>query len=115
MPKDLLISSIGLALFIICPRMAGMVYVIAKHSQVSLVYTALFGSIVAIPLVVAMVLVFAKFGLWGALAFCILTDLGAAFVMKAISIRAGIETLVIAMFVIIGVKLAPFITNVFMK
>jgi hypothetical protein len=39
MPKDLLISSIGLALFIICPRMAGMVYVIAKNSQVSLVYT----------------------------------------------------------------------------
>jgi len=95
--------------------MAGMVYVIAKHSQVSLVYTALFGSIVAVPLVVAMVLVFAKFGLWGALAFCILTDLGAAFVMKEISIRAGIETLVIAMFVIIGVKVSPFITNVFMK
>jgi len=35
--------------------------------------------------------------------------------MKEISIRAGIETLVIAMFVIIGVKVAPFITNVFMK
>jgi len=115
MPKDLVISSLGLALFIICPRMAGMVYIIARHSQVSLVYTALFGSIVAIPLVVAMVLVFAKFGLWGALAFCIVTDLGAAFVMKEISIRAGIETLVIAMFVIIGVKVAPFITNVFMK
>lgn len=115
MPKDLLISSIGLALFIVCPRMAGMAYVIAKNSQVSLVYTALFGSIVAIPLVVAMVLVFAKFGLWGALAFCILTDFGAAFVMKEISVRAGIETLVIAIFVIIGVKIAPFITNVFMK
>jgi hypothetical protein len=115
MPKDLLISSIGLALFIICPRMAGMVYVIAKNSQVSLVYTALFGTIIAIPLVIAMVLIFAKFGLWGALAFCVLTDLGAAFVMKEISIRAGIETLVIATFVIIGVKIAPYITNVFMK
>ena len=105
----------GLALFIICPRMAGMVYIIAKHSQVSLVYTALFGSIIAIPLVVAMVWVFAGFGLWGALAFCILTDLGAAFVMKEIDIRAGIETLVIAVFVIIGVKVAPLITKVFMK
>ena len=81
MPRDLLISSVGLALFIVCPRMAGMVCVIAKHSQVSLVYTALFGSIVAIPLVIVMVLVFAKFGLWGALAFCVLTDLGAAFVI----------------------------------
>ena len=115
MPRDLLISSVGLALFIVCPRMAGMVCVIAKHSQVSLVYTALFGSIVAIPLVIVMVLVFAKFGLWGALAFCVLTDLGAAFVIKEISIRAGIETFVIAMFVIIGVKVAPFVANVLMK
>jgi hypothetical protein len=115
MPKDLLISSIGLALFIVCPRMAGMVYVIAKNSPVSLVYTALIGTIVAIPFVVAMVLIFAKFGLWGALAFCILTDLGAAFVMKEISIRAGIETFVIAIFVIIGVKVAPFITNMVVK
>ncbi len=115
MPKGLLLASIGLALFIICPRMAGMVYVIARHSQVSLVYTALFGSILAIPLVVVMVLIFAKFGLWGALTFCVLTDLGAAFVMKDISIRAGIETLVIAVFVIIGVKVAPAITSVFIK
>ena len=115
MPRDLLISSVGLALFIVCPRMAGMVCVIAKHSQVSLVYTALFGSIVAIPLVIVMALVFAKFGLWGALAFCVLTDLGAAFVIKEISIRAGIETFVIAMFVIIGVKVAPFVANVLMK
>lgn len=64
MPKELLISGIGLALFIVCPRMAGMVYIIAKHSHVSLVYTALFGSIVTIPLVIAMVLLFAKFVLW---------------------------------------------------
>jgi hypothetical protein len=115
MPKDLLISSIGLALFIICPRMAGMVCVIAKNSHVSLVYTALLGSIIAIPFVLLMVLVFAKFGLWGALSFCILTDLGAAFIMKEISIRAGIETFVIAVFVIIGVKVAPFITNMVVK
>lgn len=115
MPKDLFISSIGLALFIICPRMAGMVHVIAKHSQVSLVYTALLGSIVAIPLVVVMVLVFERFGLWGALAFCILTDLAAAFVMKEISIRAGVETLIIAVFVILGVKVAPSIANLFVK
>ena len=114
MERQLLISSLGLALFIICPRMAGMVYVIAKNSHVSLVYTALFGTVIAIPLVIAMVLIFARFGLWGALAFCVLTDLAAAFVMKDISIRAGLETLVIAVFVIIGVRLAPYITNMFL-
>jgi len=92
-----------------------MVHVIAKHSSVSLVSTALLGSIAAIPFVIIMVLVFAKFGLWGALAFCIFTDLGAAFIMKEISIRAGAETLVIAVFVIIGVKAAPLITNLLIR
>lgn len=111
MTKELMMASIGLSLFIVCPRMAGMVNVIAKHSQVSLIYVALLGSILAIPLIVAIVLVFAHFGLWGALAFCVLTDLGAAFIMKEISISAGIETFIIAIFVIIGVKIAPYIAN----
>ena len=115
MTKELIMASIGMSLFIICPRMAGMVNIIAKNSQVSLVYTALFGTILSIPLVVAMVLIFAKFGIWGALAFCVLTDLGAAFFMKEISLKAGIETLIIAIFVIIGVKMAPYITNIFIK
>lgn len=115
MSKDLLLSGIALSLFIICPRMAGMVCILAKHSHVSLVYTALLGSILAIPLVIVMVLIFAKFGLWGALAFCVLTDLGAAFMMKEVSIRAGIETFIIALFVIAGVKAAPYVAGAFMR
>ena len=115
MPKDLLLSSVALSLFIICPRMAGMVYILAKHTHVSLVYAALLGSIFAIPLIIVMVLIFAKFGICGALAFCVLTDLGAAFIMKEVSIRAGIETFIIAVFVIIGVKAAPYITSIFMR
>jgi len=115
MSRELVLSSMGLALFIICPRMAGMACVIARHSQVSLVQTALLGSIVAIPLVVAMVVIFSKSGLWGALAFCVLTDVGAAFVMKEINMRAGVETLIIAAFVIIGVKAAPVITHMIVR
>ena len=111
MTKELLISSIGLSLFIVCPRIAGMVNVIAKQSQVSLIYVALIGSILAIPLIVTTVLIFSSFGLWGALAFCIITDLGAALIMKELSVSAGIETFVIAIFLIIGVKIAPYITN----
>lgn len=115
MTKELLISSIGLSLFIVCPRIAGMVNVIAKNSQASLINVALLGSILAIPLIVITVLIFSRFGLWGALAFCVITDLGAAFIMKELSASAGIETFVIAMFLIIGVKIAPYITNMLMK
>ncbi|MGD9160854.1 MAG: hypothetical protein PVG39_20715 [Desulfobacteraceae bacterium] len=115
MTKELLIGSIGLALFIICPRMAGMVHIISKHSNAPLFQTALLGSIISIPLVLVIVLVFDKYGLWGALAFCIITDLGAAFFMKELSIKAGIETFIIAVFVILGVKMAPVLTNLFIK
>ncbi|WP_024336050.1 hypothetical protein [Desulfotignum balticum] len=115
MTKELMVGSIGLALFIICPRMAGMVHIISKHSNASLIYTALLGSVMSVPLVLVIVLVFGKYGLWGALAFCIITDLGAAFFMKELSIKAGIETFIIAMFVILGVKVAPYLTNIFIK
>lgn len=115
MQKELLIAGIGLALFIVCPRMAGMVNVVAKYSRTSLVSTALLGTIISIPLVIIMVLVFAKFGIWSALGFCVLTDLGAAFLMKEINLKAGIETLIIALFVLAGVKAAPYITNMFVK
>jgi hypothetical protein len=115
MTKELIVASIGMALFIICPRMAGMVNIISKHSDVSMITVAVLGSILSIPLVVAIVLIFAKFGLWGALTFCVLTDLGAAFFMKELSVRAGIETLIVAVFVIIGVRIAPLITNLFLK
>ena len=44
-----------------------------------------------------------------------LTDLGAALMMKQVSFRAGLETLVIAVFVVIGVKTAPYICNLFIR
>ncbi len=123
MTKELLIASTGLALFIICPRMAGMVHIIKKFSGVPLYQTALLGGIIALPMIVLMVWVFSKSGtlfgpqnaVWGALAFCVLTDILSAFFMKEISVRAGIETLVIAIFVIIGVKAAPYVTNIFFE
>ena len=115
MSKELLIASMGMALFIICPRMAGMVNTIASYSKISLLATAFLGTVISIPLVLVMVLVFAKFGVLGALAFCVATDLGAAFFMKEISTKAGIETLVIAVFVFLGVKAAPYISKMFIK
>jgi hypothetical protein len=115
MQKDLLIASIGFSLFIICPRMAGMAHIITKHSNISLFYTALLGGIISIPLVLLMVFIFGKFGIFGALAFCILTDILSALFMKEINFNAGVETLIIALFVILGVKVAPYITNFFQK
>ncbi|WIF95078.1 hypothetical protein [Caminicella sporogenes] len=109
--KENIIASIGFAFFVVCPRMAGMMYVISKHSNTSMLYTILLGIVVSIPLLMIMVYVFDKAGVWGTLGFCVLTDFISALIMKSISIRAGIETFIIAIFVIIGVKLTPYISS----
>jgi hypothetical protein len=76
-----------------------------------MVATIMVGALASLRVLVFMVFVFSHWGVWGALAVCVLTDLGAAFVMKEISLRAGVETLVIAVFVIIGVRVAPHIAR----
>ena len=109
--KELLIVSAAFALFILCPRMAGMTKVISNASNVDLVKVVVFGTVVALPLIIAMALIFARYGLVVALAFCVVTDFAAAFAMREISMKAGLETLIIALFVIIGVKVASIISG----
>lgn len=108
---SLLVVSIAFALFIVCPRMAGMTNVITKATQTNIIQVAIIGTILSLPLIIAMILIFRQYGLIGALGFCVLTDVGAALVMKEISLKAGIETFIIALFVIIGVKVASIISS----
>jgi hypothetical protein len=115
MDNKLLLTATALAFFIICPRMAGMVHVVCKYSELPLMKTALIGSIIAIPLVLLMVWIFSKFSITGTLVFCILTDLASAFLMKSINIKASIDTIIIAIFVLIAVKIAPLISGVIIK
>ena len=107
----LLIVSVAFALFIVCPRMAAMTNVITKATQTNIIQVAIVGTIISLPLIIAMVLIFRQYGLIAALGFCILTDVGAALVMKGISLKAGLETFIIAMFVILGVKVASVISG----
>ncbi len=115
MLKELFIAGVSFGLFVVCPRMAGMMHIINKHTNVSMLITVLLGVLISIPILLLMVFTFSKFGVWGALSVCVLTDLGAALVMKEISMRAGFETFVIAVFVIIGVKIAPLLSKLIIK
>ncbi|MBI9068264.1 MAG: hypothetical protein JEZ09_13305 [Salinivirgaceae bacterium] len=112
MNSEILITAIAFALFIVCPRMAGMLHVICENSKMSLFKTAFLGSLIAIPLILLMVWVFAQFGVVGALIFCVGTDLLAAYLLKNISYKVGFETIIIAGFVFIAVKVAPLISGV---
>ncbi len=115
MSKELLIAGVSFGLFVVCPRMAGMMHIINKYANVSLLITVLFGVLISMPILLLMVFVFSKFGIWGALSICVLTDLGAAFFMKEISLKAGFETFIIAVFVIVGVKTAPLLSKLIIK
>jgi hypothetical protein len=108
--NNVLVASIGFALFIVCPRMAGMANVIAKSSNTNLILVSVIGTLIALPLIVLMVVIYRYYGLWAALAFAVITDVVAALTMGAISWKASLETLIIAVFVLVGVKVARLIS-----
>ena len=108
-----LLAALAFAFFIVCPRMAGITSVIAKSVDVDVVKLAVLGTVLSLPLVVAMVLVFQRYGLAAALAFAVATDLISALAVGEISFKAGLETLIIAAFVFAGVRIASTISAYF--
>ena len=92
MPQ-LLIAAVAFAFFILCPRMAGMASVIANASKVNLILVAVLGTLISLPLIIAMVVIFQHYGLWAALAFAVFTDALAALTMGAISWKSSLGTL----------------------
>ena len=101
-----LIASIAFALFILCPRMAGMASVIANATQLNLILVTVIGTLISLPLIILMVIIFNHYGLWAALAFAVFTDVLAALAMGAINWKASVETFIIAIFVLVGVRVA---------
>ncbi|RLG28901.1 hypothetical protein DRO03_08615 [Methanosarcinales archaeon] len=63
--KELLIASTAFALFVICPRMAGMTNIIASATHLSIIRIAVLGTALALPLIILMALIFEEYG-----AFC---------------------------------------------
>lgn len=111
MSKLLILISMVFGLFIVCPRMAGMMYIINKNTEVVFWKVVILGTIISIPILMLMVYVFDHYGIWGSLIFCVVTDFISAYLIKEVSISAAIETIVIAVFVIAGVKLAPLVVK----
>lgn len=109
--KEITLASAAMGFFIICPRMAAMLHVIAKHSNTPLYTVALLGTIFSIPLMLIIVRIFGSYGLAAAVGFCLLTDIAAALLLSGTGWKAPLETAVIAAFVLLGVKVAPLISN----
>lgn len=110
--QTIIFVSIAFAFFIVCPRMAGMTHVITSHTQTNIYYVSIIGTIISIPLLLVMVSLLKNYGLIAAVGFCVLTDIAAALLMgKVVSPKAGLETFIIAIFLIAGARVAPLISS----
>ncbi len=112
-PVLLSIVSIAFAFFIMCPRMAGMIAVVARVKNVNPYVATVIGGLIAIPLIMAMVYITMRFGVHIAILAAAATDVLAAVMMGNFKIRYGIEIAIIALFIWIGVitarHIAPYI------
>ena len=81
------------------------------RAHLSIIRIAVLGTVLALPLIILMALIFKEYGLFAALLLCVVTDLMAVVVMKGISFKAGVETLIIALFVVVGVKVAAMVSG----
>lgn len=106
--REMVTASLAFAFFIVCPRMAGMVGIIGKHSSLPLWKITVFGTMASIPVLVLMVWMFSKWNVGGALALCVITDLAAVFLMRSISFSAAAQTAIVAAFVLLGIKVGQW-------
>ena len=107
----LLMVSLAFAFFIVCPRMAGMVYAIVKATNTNMLLVGVIGTVISLPLVLAMIFIFQRWGVLGALGFAVLTDLAAALLMGKLDFKAGVEVFIIALFLILGVRVASLVSS----
>ena len=111
-----IILAVAFAFFIMCPRMAGMCAVISKMYNVNPYVTAIIGGFIAVPLIILMVFLTINFGITVAIIAAVITDILASIIAGTFELRYGVEIIVIAFFVWVGVitadKIAPMIENV---
>ena len=113
---DIVTTSLAFALFIVCPRMAGMCAVISKIHQVNPYIISITGTILSTPLVVLLLYITINYGITLAIIFAAITDIIASLIIGTLNIKYAIEILIISTFVLAGVytatKTSPIITKI---
>ena len=113
---DIATTSLAFALFIVCPRMAGMCAVISKIHQVNPYIISITGTILSTPLVVLLLYITINYGITLAIIFAAITDIIASLIIGTLNIKYAIEILIISTFVWAGVytatKTSPIITKI---
>jgi len=109
--KALIIAAVAFAMYVTCPRMTAMIATETKLSGLNPVLTILLGCVLGIPMFVLLYYTLMHFGVEATILLAALLDVGAAVLVGKLSLKAGVELLIITAFVYAGMKLAPIITG----
>lgn len=102
-----IVSSLAFALYIICPRMTGMIASQSKLSGINPLLTISVGSILGIPMFILLYYILQHFGVGAAVLTAAALDVGAAFLIGRLDLRSGLELAIITVFVYVGIRVAP--------
>ncbi len=105
------VVAIAFSLFILCPRLAGMCSIVSRTRGLNPYVVAAIGVVVSIPLVLAMVYVVEKYGVYHAVLVAIVTDVISGLIMGLYSLRSLVEVLVLALFIWVEVVAADHIVR----
>ncbi len=98
------------AFFVVCPRMAAMTNIIVKNFSFSIYWLVVAGTVLSIPLLLLMTWIIRQWGLMAGLGFAVATDFLAALILSSVSLKAAVETFIIALFVVAGNRIATWLT-----
>ncbi len=109
-----LVVTAAFAFFIVCPRLGAMTNILERNSTVPVYWVVIIGTFSSIPLLMLMTWLIKQWGLAAGLGLAIVTDMIAAAILTSVSMKAAVETFIIALFVVAGNKIAMWITSRFM-
>ena len=107
----LIVASIAFALYVTCPRMTAMIATQTKISGLNPYLMISLGCILGIPLFIMLFYTLQRFGIGATVLLAAALDVGAALVLGKLDLKVGIELMIITVFVYVGIRVAPLITN----
>ncbi len=107
----LIIAAVAFAMYVTCPRMTAMIATEMKVSDLNPVLTISLGCILGIPMFLILYYTLKNFGVEVTVLLAAIFDVGAALLIGKLDMKAGLELLIITLFVYAGLKIAPLLVN----
>lgn len=108
----LIVASVAFALYITCPRMTATIATETKISCLNPFLMISLGCLFGIPLFIMLFYILQHFGVEATVLSAAALDVGATRLVGKLDLKAGIELMVITVFVYVGMRVAPLTANI---